>query len=791
MSTNIAYDFMDSGYRIFGLHGGDGRGGCACGNPDCQAAFKHPIAGNWQHTPEWSEEQIEVMEELGQLATGYGVIVKGLLVVDVDARNGGVESYERLIARLGTDLAANAGLTVQTGSGQGSMHIYYTAPEGISLVQGHPDFKGIDFKSSGFCVGPGSRHASGNTYEILFGGPHSIGEPPAELIELLKRPDSFRAEYNGASLDVTEADLAEMLRHISPDVDHDTWVKCGMALHHATGGTGFHLWNSWSSPGESYPGASKLEKRWHSFGKSSNPVTLGTLIHHAEAGGWVEPVEFTPTTWFDETGTGMADVNEARQAAEVPPSTPSENAESVKPIVKIKSGEPFHTNGIDLLRPPGFVGEVCKWINAQSRFPRENLAVMAALQCVGSIGMRYTCQESGVTTNMFAVGVAESSTGKEAILDAMGKLHRAANISGATHGNIKSEQEIIRNLIEHQAATYLIDEWGLTLDKITNSKESYFSGVVGTLMSIYSKANSFYQLTGDAKRDARKELLISIKNSRKMVADNEDPSGRIQEDIPRLERALSMVDQGLEMPFLSLTGLTTGLTFERLVTPDQARNGFIGRSILVTEKESNPREKPNFKAEPLKDKMAMSLTGIYDGGTFDPNNRRIGHDGPKTPIRSDREALDMLDSLREWAHDLSEYHKEKTGFEPIVRRAREMILKISLILAVPGGVRTAEHVRWAYAFVNRDIHEKIRLAYANEVGDEDPVEAIKVKIVNLLGDGHIESEGVIVGRFRAIERKEKGIIKKVLDRLVSGGSIMVSEKPHPKNGTTIKHYYLP
>ncbi len=67
---------MDACYRIFGLHGGDGSGGCGCGNPECQAAYKHPIASNWQHTPEWSEEQIEVMEEMGQLDTGYGVIVK-------------------------------------------------------------------------------------------------------------------------------------------------------------------------------------------------------------------------------------------------------------------------------------------------------------------------------------------------------------------------------------------------------------------------------------------------------------------------------------------------------------------------------------------------------------------------------------------------------------------------------------------------------------------------------------------------------------------------------------------
>jgi len=61
--------------------------------------FKHPVAANWQHTPNWSEDQLEVMELTGQLTTGYGVLVQGLLVVDVDSKNGGVPSYEKLLEK--------------------------------------------------------------------------------------------------------------------------------------------------------------------------------------------------------------------------------------------------------------------------------------------------------------------------------------------------------------------------------------------------------------------------------------------------------------------------------------------------------------------------------------------------------------------------------------------------------------------------------------------------------------------------------------------------------------------
>ena len=95
-------------------------------------------------------------------------------------------------------------------------------------------------------------------------------------------------------------------------------------------------------------------------------------------------------------------------------------------------------------------------------------------------------------------GVAASGTGKEGIMTAMMDLHIAAGISAAVHGAIKSEQEIIRNLLRHQMAAYQIDELGIVLKKISNagkSGASYLEGVIGTLMSAYGKAN----ICGEAK----------------------------------------------------------------------------------------------------------------------------------------------------------------------------------------------------------------------------------------------------------------------------------------------------
>ena len=60
-------DFHDAGLKVFGLHGVTEDGFCQCGNPKCQALYKHPRTSAWQHTPHWSDEQMEVFEEDGEL----------------------------------------------------------------------------------------------------------------------------------------------------------------------------------------------------------------------------------------------------------------------------------------------------------------------------------------------------------------------------------------------------------------------------------------------------------------------------------------------------------------------------------------------------------------------------------------------------------------------------------------------------------------------------------------------------------------------------------------------------
>ena len=761
-------DYREAGLRIFPIWPIE-NGRCTCGNPQCpeEAAGKHPRASNWQHTPEWSDEQVENFETYGWFETGFGVLCRGLLVVDVDERNGGDIGLEKLIQDFPE--IAGCGFVVRTGSGGKSRHYYFKAPDGVSLMGKLDGYKGIDFKSSGYVVGAGSLHRSGNHYEAVIGTPDDIDDAPADLIAKLTKPERHRAELNGRAVDVSHADIADMLSHVDPDADYDIWNRCGMAVHDATGGTGFEVWDAWSQQGSKYD-ETRMEVHWRSFGKSANPVTLGTLVHHAEQGGWKQPVTFGgEPPKFD-----------------FPDDDQPEAAEDVR-----ADGLPLDIAGVDLNRPPGFAGDVAAWVEGQSRRPRLIISVATALHSLGNaFGLHYTDDRDGVNTNLFTFCVAGSRTGKEAIQQASHTIHKAAHLSAAVHGAIKSEQEITRNLTRHQAALYVVDEVGILLQKIQNAQKKggavYLDGVIGLLMAAYSKADGFLPLSGDAKEEQRAALEKQLAAVMKRIEENDAKASDTGKQ-EAFERALRMIDQGLEKPFLSMMGFTTPVTFDQLVDYQSATNGFIGRALIFNERDTAPRSKKRFRKVEMSDAMAATIGQLADAGCMDQNDSgRVEYYGPRVEIPTDDAAHDALDAVLTWFEDQAIEHKSRSGLEALFLGAYELVSKISLILAVPEGLRTVEHVRWAFTLIKRDIEEKVALVTANDREKDDPATALAARILSLCGGDDGEAIGVLRNRMRKSHRPED--VDNVVSQLVTAGRLVEIEPPQGRRGPKTTRY---
>jgi len=628
-------------------------------------------------------------------------------------------------------------------------------------MQCHNDYQGIDFKSSGFVVCAGSMHASGKKYKAVVGSPFDIGPAPEDLINLLKKPDTYRVKSDAGDVDVDEAHIRELLSYIDPDCPYETWVKSGMAVHHCLNGDGFDAWDEWSANGSKYPGSDQLNRHWHSFGKSPTPAGYGTLLHYAREGGYVEDVTFEYT-----------------------PEAPS------------KDGDVLDTSIVDLLRPPGWVGELTQWINGQCLYPRENLAVAAALCAVSSLaGMRHVDEMDDMAPNLIAFCVAGSGTGKEAVQQAYLKILRTAGVQAAVHGGFKSEQEMMRNLIRHQAAFYNIDELGLVLRKLENASKrggaSYLEGIVGLIMSVYSKANGYLPITGDLKEEIRehlrKELSTATKRIDDLPADSSADGKRaaLEQEQARLMEALDKIDDGLDSPYLTILGYTTPVTFDALMGFEQATNGFMARAMIFNDLETNPKRKKGFRKEPMSDQLATSIRNLYAPGAYDMMERgqRVEYRGDKTVVPTTAEAADALNEVYERFHAMADSQKGATGLEAIPRRGYELAAKVSLILALPSGLRTAEHVRWAYALAKRDVEKKIQLAFSTENEEQD--NGIAAKVMSLLDRDHGETEGVLLNRLR---RHPKEQVKAVLRQLVEKGMLRSEETKASNNKTCIRYY---
>lgn len=442
---------------------------------------------------------------------------------------------------------------------------------------------------------------------------------------------------------------------------------------------------------------------------------------------------------------------------------------------------------VDLKRPPGFVGEVAAWIEANSRRPREHLSVASAIMAVANLaGLRYTDDVDNVTTNLFIFCIAGSATGKETQLQCLHEIMKAAGIERAMHGSIKSEQEIVRNMVRNQACFFAVDEIGFVLKKIKNAQKtgtsSYLEGIVGVLMAAYSKANKFYLINGDIKDEVKKTLQKELVQLEKQ----ENPNPAIQARIDSVRRSLTTIDSGIEKPFVSLIGYSTPQIFEDTVDFNNATNGFIGRSLIVQELDTRPPVKKSFRSVPMPNDFEHQFKRLYLAGNFGTcDGARVECYDERIKIPTEPAAQNLLEQVSDAFESMAEDAKAETGLEALAMRAYEQVAKVSLILAVPGGVRTEEHILWAYAWVKRDIRQKMLWVTSSDKEMDTPQNSMVAKVLQLTSVEDGELEGVILNRLRKYRKEDVG---KCLSVLISQGLIEAAETRHPANQKLVKRY---
>ena len=291
-TLDYALAYARLGWAVLPVWSVDQHGQCRCGRPNSETghkAGKHPQS---QLVPHGHNDATTDEERIRQWwstdpAAGVGVSLadSGLLALDIDPQNGGLESLAALEAEHGV---LHSDLTAVTQGG-GEHRVFRADPE---LSYPGSLGRGLDLKHHGYiCVAP-TLGPSGEYRWAAGRSPLSRSAPaqPSPLPELVRSRAHTPVNYSlvergGVPVATAQTfdDLRSALKYVDAD-DYTTWVNVGMALR-PYGENGYKIWTEWSAQSDKFNAATQRRK-WERDIDSPHSITYRSIFRLAIDSGW-------------------------------------------------------------------------------------------------------------------------------------------------------------------------------------------------------------------------------------------------------------------------------------------------------------------------------------------------------------------------------------------------------------------------------------------------------------------------------------------------------------------------
>ncbi len=222
--TNVPlplYYAQQLGWYVYPCHWIE-RAMCSCPKrADCSASGKHPLTANGSKDATTDPDLIRAwMSRWPKANWGVNTGMSGLLVVDVDCRNGGFDSLRKWEEENG-DLPP----TLMSLTGGGGRHYFYA---GVG-VPSRKWRRGIEIKATGnqHVILPPSTHISFASYRWM--NSLEIASPPPELVE------SICQSSVGSSISGGDLDLVEVLNGVPEGHRDETLFRAACAYRNQLG----------------------------------------------------------------------------------------------------------------------------------------------------------------------------------------------------------------------------------------------------------------------------------------------------------------------------------------------------------------------------------------------------------------------------------------------------------------------------------------------------------------------------------------------------------------------------
>ena len=720
-----ALDYAARGWPVFPVHTPTANG-CSCRQVDCNRIGKHPRIFNGRNGATTDPEIINKWwsawpdANVG-IATGTE---SGLIVLDVD------EYGENSLQELPD--------TVEAITGSGGRHLLFRYPNDGKRYRTRVRFaEGLDSRADGgYIVAPPSLHQSGRHYEW-----EASSEPG--MVDLADAPEWFLQHIRDEPIDALatrpewnpEGELPEhvgcMLSTIPAD-DYEVWRDVGMALHHADPVEGMAVWDWWSSTSPAKYNADSIRREWANFSRRghsvANPITLASVRRMAEAHGWIDPdIEHgaqVSAILMESYQRRIAE--ELRQGRAVP-----------------------ETDAPEVMPKSGLIHDIAHFINRRSVRPQPMLAVMAATAFIGALSGRKYQTETGLRTNVYIVGLAESGAGKEAARRGIDNLCLEVGASDFLGGGrLPSGAGVVTSLVKHPSRLFMLDEFGLMLQAMTGKRaDPHKRDIITTLMVLYSAAGSVYR--GAEYAD--------------------------QKDKPRFD---------IVNPNACVYATSTHNTFYGALNSGQGVDGTLSRLIVASSGLHRPdRQRPDLSPCPkrLADDL-KSLIAYNPGGGNLSGSTGSDVDRFAQIVTMDSAVYDAWETLDD---DMTD-HMTDAASRSVYSRVAENAAKLALIHAIsvnhlapkigPESFAWGREIAlWAANTMMREVSQ--------HVADND-VEAEINKVLNLIRAGGEEgiSQREVLRSVRTIRKRE---LEGIIQRLYETGEIIMKERKNPRGKSSM------
>ena len=156
----------------------------------------------------------------------------------------------------------------------------------------------------------------------------------------------------------------------------------------------------------------------------------------------------------------------------------------------------------ELLRIPGFVSEVMDYCLETAPYPNSSMAFAGALALQATLAGRKVRDPGDNRTNVYILGLAHSSAGKDRPRKINAEILHTLGMSGQIGGRFASGEGLQDALFTEPAMLFQTDEIDGMLQSINKARDARYESIMETLLTMYSSANSIFPMRRKAGRDA-------------------------------------------------------------------------------------------------------------------------------------------------------------------------------------------------------------------------------------------------------------------------------------------------